>query len=109
MTPTQRPGFDFKDQLIALTRLGVQVVAAIALLALGGGLLLAVRWAVSDLTGGQYVERLVGFVALTSIGLVAVVVIVSQSYVFISDTVTDLRLRHKHNARLLRREDNEHE
>lgn len=99
MPPAQRPGFEVKDQLVSVLRLGVHVLAAAAVLAFGEGLLWVVHW-----TGGDsYAERFLDVLSRVAIWTIAAASIISGATVFISDTWADLKLRLTYNRELVRK------
>ena len=97
-----RPGFEIKDQLIALVRLIVHLASAALLLVLGSGFRWLVGWASQGLPASEHVERLVGGTAAIAVVVVALGVTVAGLWVFISDTYADLRLRHRYNVELMK-------
>ena len=97
----RRPGFEIKDQAISFVRLVVHLGSAALLLVLGLGFRWLIDWALQDLPGGEYVERLLGGVTTIAIALVALGVIVTGLWVFVSDTYTDLIVRQRYNRTLL--------
>ena len=97
----RRPGFEIKDQAISFIRLVVHLGSAALLLVLGLGFRRLIDWALQDLPGSEYVERLLGGVTTIAIALVALGVIVTGLWVFVSDTYTDLIVRQRYNKALL--------
>ena len=97
----RRPGFEIKDQAISFVRLVVHLGSAALLLVLGLGFRWLIDWALQDLPGSEHVERLLGGVTTIAIALVALGVIVTGLWVFVSDTYTDLIVRQRYNRALL--------
>ena len=100
----RRPGFEIKEQLSGLVRLGVHLGSAAILLVLSSWFRSLVEWAFRGLPGGEHLERLVGGMAAIAVTVVAVGVILAGLWVFVWDTYTDLRVRHRYNRELLDKE-----